>query len=332
MKAMIMAAGVGKRLMPLTVGLPKPMVPVGNQPLMDRMISLLAEQGFHQLISNIHYHPQAIVDYFQEGRAWGVSLQYSYEEELLGTAGGVKKCAPFFDDTFAVISGDALTDVNLIKLWEAHKKEGALATIALKSLPEVEKYGVVLRDDKGQITAFQEKPKRSGALSHNANTGIYIFEPEIFNYIPENSFYDFGSQLFPELVRKGVPFIGVEIDAYWCDIGDIDVYKQAHRDMIAGGIALNSNFGKLVKHGEDGRIMMGEHVNTGLEVRWQGFAVIGSHCSIGAHSIIEDTIIWDHTVIGDGVHISDSIIGAGCRIEPAARVTGVVVASGTHIK
>lgn len=196
MKAMIMAAGVGSRLMPMTAGVPKPMIPMANQPLMANTVRLLARHGFTELIANLHYHGDQIRAYFRDGSDFGVSMHYSPEDELLGTAGGVKRCAWFLDDTFVIVSGDALTDIDLTRLMEAHRRRGALATIALKEVPDVEHFGIVITDGDQRIRSFQEKPRPEEALSQVANTGIYVFEPEIFQFIPEG-FYDFGKQLFP---------------------------------------------------------------------------------------------------------------------------------------
>ena len=180
LKAMIMAAGVGSRLMPMTIDIPKPMIPMANRPLMADTVQLLRDHSFTNIIANLHYHADCISSYFGNGQPYGVSLEYSREEELLGTAGGVKRCEWFLDECFVIVSGDALTDMNLTELVRAHKRHGALATIALKEVQDVENFGIVITDEKGLIQSFQEKPSAQEALSRVANTGIYVFEPEIF--------------------------------------------------------------------------------------------------------------------------------------------------------
>ncbi len=231
MKGMIMAAGVGTRLHPLTKDIPKPMVPIAGRPLMEHIIHLLRIHGFTQLVANLHYLPQTIQNYFGDGSRFGVNLKYSYEPDLMGTAGGVKNNQDFLDETFVVVSGDALTDINLAAFLDFHKQKGAIASIALKPMEEVERFGVVIVDSDGRITSFQEKPKKEEALSNLVNTGVYIFEPEIFNYIPGEEVYDFGKNLFPRLAAEGAPFYGYVTQDYWCDVGNLEAYSQAQKDV-----------------------------------------------------------------------------------------------------
>ncbi|NLW25283.1 MAG: nucleotidyltransferase family protein, partial [Clostridia bacterium] len=231
MRAMIMAAGVGSRLMPLTKTVPKPMVPIVNVPVMEYCVKLLKKHGIYNIIANTHYLPSKITDYFQDGKKFGVNMTYSYERELLGTAGGVKNNSWFLDETFCIVSGDALTNIDLTEMYKFHKEKNALATLALKPVEDVTQYGVVVTDEEQCIKAFQEKPKKEEALSNLVNTGIYIFEPEIFSYIPEG-FYDFGKQLFPKLVEMEERIFGFFTDDYWCDVGSLNVYKQANWDVL----------------------------------------------------------------------------------------------------
>ncbi|KNZ70042.1 nucleotidyltransferase [Thermincola ferriacetica] len=240
MKAMIMAAGVGSRLDPLTRTLPKPMVPIQDKPLMEHIINLLRHYGIRDIIANLHYLPGVIKSYFGDGSDFGVKLLYSEEQNLMGTAGGVKNNEWFLDETFVVISGDALTDIDLADFVRYHRQKKALATIALKRVAEVERFGVVVTGEAGKIAAFQEKPRKEEALSNLVNTGIYIFEPEIFKYIPEHQVYDFGKQLFPLLVKEGLPFYGYPMDGYWRDIGTLESYRQAREDAACGKVKLGA--------------------------------------------------------------------------------------------
>lgn len=331
MKAMIMAAGVGSRLMPLTVDIPKPMIPVANRPLMESIVNLLYTHGYRELIANLHYHKQVISKYFGDGSAFGLDLIYSPEEVLLGTAGGVKNCEWFLDECFVVISGDALTDVNLTNLYLNHKKKGALATIALKEVEEVEQFGVVVSDQKGRIQKFQEKPKRKEALSRLVNTGIYIFEPEIFKYIPAGQFYDFGKQLFPHLVEIGAPFYGIPIDEYWCDVGDIETYRRAHADILQGKVAVR---GKGIMHNtEEGRLLLGENVHIEDGALLTGNTVIGSGCRIEAGACIKDSVVWGNTEVKAGAFLSKCIVGKNCKIGKSAIINpGAAIASGCKLE
>lgn len=252
MKGMIMAAGVGSRLHPLTEQMPKPMVQVGGIPLMENIINLLREHGVRQLVANLHHYPDKITSYFGDGADFGVNLQYSYEPNLLGTAGGVKNNQHLLDATFVVISGDALTDLNLSEFLRVHREKNALATIALKPMDaaEVNRFGVVTLDGETRITGFQEKPSPEEALSNLVNTGIYIFEPEIFDFIPEKTFYDFGKDLFPRLAAEKRPFYGYITGDYWCDVGTVDAYNQSLMDVKAGRIGLARGVERVTPGGQ----------------------------------------------------------------------------------
>lgn len=331
MKAMIMAAGVGSRLMPMTRDIPKPMVPMGNRPLMENIVKLLKEHGIREIIANLHYHPGCVTDFFGNGTSLGMQMNYSREKELLGTAGGVKRCQWFLDDTFVIVSGDALTDIDLTKLIFEHKKNGALATIALKEVDEVEQFGVVITDETGMINDFQEKPARETAKSNQANTGIYIFEPEIFNYIPENTFYDFGKQVFPNLVKIKAPFYGINISDYWCDVGSLQTYFTAHCDLLEG--KLRSELHDSVENtSPGGKLLRGENVQIGSNVILSGNVIIGPGCRIHDNVRISDSVIWDNVTIEDNVIINRSIIGNKCRIYSGVKLdTGSVIPAKSEI-
>ena len=220
MKAMILAAGKGTRVQPITYTIPKPLIPILQKPVMEFLLELLRQHGFNQIMVNVSHLANEIENYFRDGQKFGVDIAYSFEGQIvdgalvgkaLGSAGGMRRIQdfnPFFDDTFVVMCGDALIDLNLSAAVRWHREKGAIATVVMKSVPleEVPSYGVVVTDESGRIKAFQEKPSVEEALSTDINTGIYIFEPEIFNYIPSNQEYDIGSELFPKLVEIGAPF------------------------------------------------------------------------------------------------------------------------------
>ncbi|MDO4540806.1 MAG: NDP-sugar synthase [Syntrophomonadaceae bacterium] len=315
---MIMAAGVGSRLMPMTAEVPKPMISLCNRPLMENSLRLLQRHGFDQVVANLHYLGQAISDYFGNGEDFGIELCYSHEKELWGTAGGVKRCAAFLDETFVVLSGDALTDIDLSALLRRHRRAGALASIALKPVEAVEEFGVVVLDAGERIKSFQEKPPRSEALSDLVNTGIYIFEPEIFEHIPAGEFYDFGLQVFPALIECGAPFYGFGIDDYWCDVGSLDTYRQAHDDILTGRVRVQPQ-GEVIAS-PWGRLLAGEGVRLGHEVVVKGSACVGAGSTIGEGVILENAVIWENSVIGPGAEIRDAIIGSGCHIGAQAVV------------
>jgi len=345
MKAMIMAAGVGSRLEPLTYEVPKPMVPVVNRPVMEHILTLLKEHDITDIIANLHYLPGRIREYFADGKAYGVNLCYSEEKTLMGTAGGVKNNQWFLDDTFVIMSGDAVTDVNLDRLISFHKQRGALATIALKRVEDVSKFGVVITDDNGRIMSFQEKPRPEEALSNLVNTGIYIFEPEIFKLIPEREFYDFGKDLFPQLVKLKAPFYGFSVNDYWCDIGSLSTYKEANFDVLMGKVKIGIP-GQPVNEGiwlEDdvaldksarltGKIVIGQKTVVEPDVILAGKVIIGSNCIIRKGSVIQDSIIWSNTVVEDNTSITASTVGNRCTIGQGAVIKpGVILADGVRV-
>ncbi|SMB88540.1 mannose-1-phosphate guanylyltransferase [Desulfonispora thiosulfatigenes DSM 11270] len=309
-----MAAGLGSRLMPLTENIPKPMVPVLNKPVMQYCIELLKEHGVQEIIANTHYRPEAISNYFGDGSNLGVRLEYSYEEELLGTAGGVKNNRWFLDETFIIVSGDALTDINLTEMARFHKENNALVTLALKSVEDVSKYGVVVTDEAGKIQAFQEKPKASEAVSNLVNTGIYIFEPEIFDYIPDG-FYDFGKELFPKLVEMNAKIYGFNTTDYWSDVGSLEVYKDSNWDFLAND-----------------KNLIGKNTVVQDSAKQEGNVVIGSGCYIGNNVRLKNCIIWDDCIIADNVVIENAIIGSKCLIGEGSTINSqVVVGCGCKI-
>lgn len=330
MKAMIMAAGVGSRLMPMTAEIPKPMISLCNRPLMENSVSLLRQHGFDRIIANLHHRGDTISDHFGDGSRFGVELRYSHEDTLWGTAGGVRRCADFLDETFVVVSGDALTDIDLTALLGRHRQAGALASIALKPVAAVEQFGVVVLDDDERVASFQEKPARSEALSDLVNTGIYIFEPEVLDYIPAAEFYDFGRQVFPALVAAGAPFYGFSIADYWCDVGSLDTYRQAHTDVLNGRVRAGLR-GEVIKS-PGGVLLRGEGAELGHEVIVKGCVSIGSGTRVGENVILENTVVWENSIIEAGTELRDTIVGNNCRIGAETLATSsAAIASGSDI-
>ena len=259
MKAMILAAGKGTRVQPLTITTPKPMLPILDVPVMELIILKLKASGFNEIIINTSYLSEVIENYFKDGSQLGVSISYSFEGKLInnvrqgeaiGSAAGMKKIQnekSFFDDTFLVICGDAIVDVDLCKAVQLHKQRGGISSILLKEVPLdcVDKYGVVELDTSNKIVSFQEKPKVEDALSNLANTGIYFFEPEIFSHIPNNEIYDIGGDLFPKLTQNNIALYGINLPFQWIDIGTIKDYYQANL------MALNNEINDI-KFSKDG--------------------------------------------------------------------------------
>lgn len=328
-KALIMAAGYGTRLEPLTIAVPKPMIPIVNIPVMQHNIELLKRQGFTEIVANIHYYPEQLKNYFNSGGWLDVDLAYSYEEKLLGTAGGVRRMAvdiAEISDTFIVLSADALTDINLKRLIDWHKKKKSLMTMVLAEVVDVSQYGVVIQDDQGKVIGFQEKPKPEVAKSKMVNTGIYVIEPEILKMIPKG-FYDFGKELFPQLVEQGAPLYGYPMVEYWSDVGGLSAYIQSSYDAMKGAVQVRVPGQRVA-----GSTWIGEQGKISSSARFEGSVVIGDSCTIGDNVYIKDAVIGDKCVIRDGAIITGSILWSDNIIDKEAHINQSVVANWCHIE
>lgn len=311
-KAMIMSAGVGSRLEPLTVSVPKPLIPIANKPVMDILFEKLKAINIVDVICNTYYLADSIIERYTKNSR-GINFNYIKEENLSGTAGGLKKCQHFFNkgETFLVLSADGLTDADLEKGIESHIKSGAIATIGIKQIPheEVSHFGVVVTDENGFIKEFQEKPSVEEAKSNFINTGIYIFNYEIFDFIPENTFYDFAKNVFPELLAKN-KINTFEINEYWTDIGTLAQYKQSTKDLFDG--RCHFTHAPIINSGN------GKYINNGSEIPectvFEGTSTIGQNCKIGKNVKIIDSIIWDDVILEDNVTVKNSIIASNSCI------------------
>jgi mannose-1-phosphate guanylyltransferase/mannose-1-phosphate guanylyltransferase/phosphomannomutase len=317
MKAMVLAAGLGTRLKPITFEVPKPMVPVLDRPVMAHILGLLQSQGFDELIANVHHYPDTIRDYF------GDRLEYRFEDELLGTAGGVRNVADFFgDDPVVIVSGDALTDLDLNALVERHKSAGGIATLTVKKVEDTQEYGVVIHDDDGRVQGFQEKPDPDEALSDLANCGLYCFSPEIFDYFPKEPFADWADDIFPELLENDVPFHIHEIEEYWNDVGSLEELRQGTFDALEGKLSIEvtgEKVGEDAKVGEDSSldgvevddatVWVGAGVSFGSDVRLMGQVVIGDNCQIGEGAVLRDSIVFPGTELAAGEILIGAIHG-----------------------
>jgi mannose-1-phosphate guanylyltransferase len=315
MRAMVLAAGLGTRLRPLTYEINKPMVPVLDRPVMAHIVDLLDRHGFDETIANLHYFPRSIRDYF------GERLTYRDEEELLGTAGGVRGCAEFFgDEAFLVISGDALTDIDLRAFAARHREAGGVATLAVKRVADTREYGVVLHDRAGRITGFQEKPEPEEALSDLGNCGIYIFEPRIFDYFPDRPFVDWAQDVFPALLANDVPFHIHEVGDYWNDVGSLAELRQGTFDALRGELRLQVE-GEEVRPGVI--VAAGTSLPTDAEV--EGPVWIGHDVAIGAGvRLTGPLVLGDGARVGDGAQLRESILFPGTEVAPGAILIGAI--------
>ncbi len=306
LKAMVMAAGMGSRLEPITLMIPKPLIPVMNRPIMDIILSQLHNIGVEDVISNTYYLANQIIDRYKNNKL-GVNFNYIKETELSGTAGGVKKCQFFFDEgeDFIVMSGDILTTADIKKGIEIHKASGAIATIGVKEIPHefVSHFGVVVTGDDGFIKEFQEKPSVEEAKSNLINTGIYIFNYKIFDYIPENTFYDFAKNVFPKLLEENAinTFI---VDEYWNDIGTIGQYKQSIQDVFNGLCKIEHD--KIIETNL-GNYLAGDS-KIPSTVRFIGNSVIGNNCKLGEYIKLDNCILLDNSEVKMGSDLTDCVV------------------------
>ncbi|PSP19429.1 MAG: mannose-1-phosphate guanyltransferase [Cyanobacteria bacterium QS_8_64_29] len=337
MKAMILAAGKGTRVRPITYTIPKPLIPVLQKPVMEYLLELLRGHGFDQVMVNVSHLAHEIERYFRDGQRFGVDLAYSFEGrivegqlvgEALGSAGGIRRIQdfnPFFDDTFVVLCGDALVDLDLTEAVNWHRQKGAIATVVTKPVPpeKVSNYGVVVTDGTGRVRSFQEKPSPEEARSNAINTGIYILEPEAIDYIPPNTEYDIGSQLFPKLVEMGAPFYAISRDFQWIDIGKVPDYWETVRGVLRGEIQNVDIPGTEVAPG----------IHTGLNVaaNWDrinvtgpvyvggmtqiedgatiiGPTMIGPNCHVSSGATVDNSVIFEYSRLGSKAHLVDKLV------------------------
>lgn len=340
MRAVLMAGGSGTRLRPLTCDLPKPMVPVLNRPIAEHIINLLKLNGIDEVIATLHYLPDVMRDYFQDGSDFGIQMTYAVEEDQpLGTAGCVKNIAELLDDTFLVISGDSITDFDLRAAIAFHKAHRSKATLVLTRVPNPLEFGVVITDENYRISRFLEKPSSSEIFSDTVNTGIYILEPEVLDYLPDNQEADFSKDLFPQLLAQGEPMYGYIAEGYWCDVGHLDIYREAHYDGLYHKVKLDfayEEFAPGIWKGQNTHIdpsarieppvLIGSNCRIGARVQIDGGTVLGDNVTVGADANLKRPIIWNGAIIGEEAHLRACVIARGTRVDRRAHVLeGAVV-------
>lgn len=320
MKAMVMAAGLGTRLKPLTYEVPKPILPVGNRPVLEQILRLLAKHGFNQVVANLHWFPDTIQGPLGDGSQLGIELTYSMEQELLGTAGGVRNVRDFFgDEPFLVLAGDALTDVDLRTLADAHAANDGVATLAVKRVRDTSEYGVIITSDDGRIQGFQEKPDPAEALSDLANCMMYAFDPAIFDHFPDKPDPDFALDVFPALLEGDIPFHVHEVDGYWNDVGSLPEYVQGNLDAVEGLVGIDLK-GTIVgpTQGADhigpqvaisGKVLVDEDSFARAGTRIDGPCVVGSGVRIGKNARIRNSVLLPGAQVPADAVVANAIIG-----------------------
>ncbi|WP_035992701.1 mannose-1-phosphate guanyltransferase [Leptolyngbya sp. KIOST-1] len=334
MRAVLMAGGSGTRLRPLTCDLPKPMVPILNRPIAEHIVNLLKRNGITEIIATLHYLPDVMRNYFGDGRDFGVQMTYAVEEDQpLGTAGCVKNIADLLNDTFLVISGDSVTDFDLKAAIQYHRQMGSKATLVLTRVPNPIEFGVVITDNEGRIQRFLEKPSTSEIFSDTVNTGTYILEPEVLDYLPANEESDFSKDLFPLLLEKGEPMFGYVADGYWCDVGHLEAYREAQYDALHRKVVIDYAYPETssdVWIGDNTQIdssvqihppvMIGNNCRIGARTVLEPGTVIGDNVTIGCDADLKRPIVWNGAIVGDETHLRACSIARGARVDRRSHV------------
>ena len=335
MKAIILVGGEGTRLRPLTYSVVKPMVPVANRPFIEHVIRKLALHGVDEIVLAMGYKPDSIYAYFKDGRELGVKLTYSLEEKPLGTAGAIKNAGGHVDNTFFVLNGDCFSDIDYSDMLKQHRQNKAMATIALTHVDDPTRFGVVETDAGGRVLNFIEKPAADKVTSHWINAGVYILEPEVLDYIPDNQFYMFEKGVFPRMLEKSEPFYAYHNRAYWIDMGTPEQYHRVNCDLLNGKCSspLHTAGDVIIEDGCEihpsvrltGPIMLAGGCTVDANVIITGPSVIGRGCRIYKSAMIENSLLWDNISVGEGAIIINSIIAGGAKIKDKARLEGQTI-------
>ncbi|HYU81386.1 MAG TPA: sugar phosphate nucleotidyltransferase, partial [Candidatus Polarisedimenticolia bacterium] len=328
MQAVVMAGGEGSRLRPLTINRPKPMVPIVDKPCLGHIFELLKRHGIEESFVTLQYLASVIQDSYGDGGGLGMRLRYSVEETPLGTGGSVRQLAADLDGTFLVISGDALTDIDLSKVIAFHRERNAAVTLTLVHVPNPLEYGVVITDEDGRITKFLEKPSWGEVFSDTINTGIYVIEPRVLERFAVGEVFDFSKDLFPRLLAEGEPLFGYVAEGYWTDIGSIAEFARANADLLnrkvkgedlgnelmpgvwtAGDVDIDES-AKLT-----GPIYLGEGVKIGPHAEIIGPTVLRDYVSVDVAAVIDSSIVWRNTYIGERSELHGAIVGRQCALK-----------------
>jgi len=340
-----MAGGEGSRLRPLTSNTPKPMLPVANRPMMEHIVTLCRMHGFDDIVVTVAYLADVIRNHFDDGSDFDVSMRYAVEDAPLGTAGSVGNARGHLDETFLVISGDALCDLDLAAVVDAHKARGAMATIVLYRAENPLEFGIVITREDGTIERFLEKPTWGQVFSDTVNTGIYVLEPEIFDFIPVGEASDFSQDVFPALLEKDIPILGHVAEGYWEDVGNIEAFAKAHRDVLDGrvdveiggfeisdGVWIGTDTELPASARIDAPALIGDNCRIGEGVQLRDYAVLGDNVVVGADSEVTRSIVFDNAFCDRGVKVVGTIVGKGADLRDGVRTEpGVVVGDGAAV-
>ncbi|MFP6637633.1 MAG: NDP-sugar synthase [Nitrospinaceae bacterium] len=331
MKAMILAAGFGTRLKPMTHNLPKPMFPVLNRPLLEHALIFLKTQGIQDIIVNVHHLPDKIVEHFGDGSKFGVRLKISHEDEILGTAGGLKKAQPFLDEEiFLVINSDVLSNIDLKQVVSFHKEKKSCLTLVVRQDAQPEKYKPIELADDGRITRFVDAsigylPTKTQRVMF---TGIQIMGPEIFSRIPEGKFFGTTEDVFPKMIEDNLPIYGYLHNEYWIDMGTRETYIQAQADALDGKLSLKA----LSSRNPEGPLIVPPvHIGKDCEISNDAqvgpYAVLGTGCRVRSGALVENSILWEGVTISSDATVQNSIVGAGVTLGSGKEVKDSLLSS-----
>ena len=338
MKAVIMAGGEGTRLRPLTSNAPKPMMPIANAPMMEHIVALLREHGFDEIVVTVAFLANHIRNYFGDGSELGVRMAYATEETPLGTAGSVLNAREQLDERFLVISGDVLTDIDLGAIWRFHDERGAMATIGLTPVENPLEFGIVITREDGSIERFLEKPTWGQVFSDTINTGIFVLEPEIFDFIAPGRSVDFSSEVFPRLLDEGKPLYGAVVEGYWEDVGTLEAYVRAHKDVLDNRVELEIpgfeiSDGVYLGEGAEinpaarieGPVIIGDYCRVEANARLGEYTVLGTNVRVRGGADLQRAVIHDNTYIGENVRLRGTTVGRSCDLRNGVRAEEGVV-------
>jgi len=338
LKAVILVGGPGTRLQPLTYSLPKSLVPVLNRPLMEHMIAYLKQFGVEDIILTLNYLPDAIRNYFGDGRDFGVSLTYCLEKDPLGTAGAVKNAGAYLDSTFIVLNGDIFTEMDLSDMLSFHIKKKAQATIALTWVDNPSAFGVVETDSNSRVKRFIEKPPPGQATTNWINAGAYILEPEVLEHIPINQHYMFEKGLFPRLLDAGEPVYGYPYRGYWLDMGTLEKYFSLNIDLLQSKVSsplIHDSGQDGISCGPDAIIhpsavitspaLIDRGCRIGKDVSLKGLVALGRDCWLEEGASLENAVLWDNVHVGANARVNRCIISSNTVIGNQQHITNCVV-------
>ena len=344
MKAVILAGGEGTRLRPLTCTVPKSMVPVLNRPFLEHVLARLAAQGVSEAVLALYHLPEAVRQYFGDGRSLGLRLSYSIEERPLGTAGAVTKVEDSLKETFGVLNGDIFTDLDLPMVVAYHRERKSKATIVLTPVEDPSPYGVVETDPQGRVLRFREKPRSDEMSTLWVNAGTYVLEPEVLARAPRGEPFSFEYGLFPRLIEAGVPVYAYRSSAYWMDLGTPRNYLALHRHLLLGRAALPLLGPPLragVWAGEGctlhpsaqvrGPLLLGKGCHVGAGVRLTGPAVLGDGCAVEEEASVQGAVLWAGARVGPRAAVSRSVMGRQAQVEEGASVEGCILGDGVVV-